>query len=261
MLMNKWVGVLAVLGGSVLMTSGAAAAIIVNDTFTDGGFTDGADALDVAWTPTTGTLSVATDTIIGTGNALAFTSTSTFPISRAPFSPTSLNNVGDSITLSFDMRFTAAPGSNVGGFRWALADSTASKSYVFQYGTGGTNGINYVYFPAVAIGGSNGTGITASGTSGNINDQEKHTLSLTITRLANGVSLLSKVDGAGNHSATHTAASAFTSFDTLLIGEGSINTNWRVDNVVVETVPEPTGLALLGVVGGLLAARRRRRML
>ncbi|MEH2280354.1 MAG: PEP-CTERM sorting domain-containing protein [Nostoc sp.] len=109
----------------------AKAQVFVNDTFTDGGRTNGADPLDISWfeissnfdqtvsTPPQIKLGVVNDPILGTGNALNLDTPSfvTFNSSFLPphfalgtFAPVSLgNNIGDALDLSFDFRFTTQP--------------------------------------------------------------------------------------------------------------------------------------------------------
>ena len=83
-------------------------ATIVNDAFTDGGFTNGSDAMDVPWfKPSGNSLSVANDTTIGTGNALRIPLTGTAVV--APFGqlvPLG-DEVGSTVTLSMDVRISA----------------------------------------------------------------------------------------------------------------------------------------------------------
>jgi len=91
----------------------AGAQVFMNDTFTDGGRTDGADAQDVAWYTTSGgTLSVADNATIGSGNALTF-NPRTVDVNASPKyqqrivgqfgSTATLTNAGDWIKLSFNI--------------------------------------------------------------------------------------------------------------------------------------------------------------
>ncbi|BBD65382.1 hypothetical protein NIES4072_09430 [Nostoc commune NIES-4072] len=109
----------------------AKAQVFVNDTYTDGGRTNGVDPLDISWfeissnfyqtvsTPPQIQLDVVNDPILGTGNALNLDTPSfvSFNSSFLPahfalgtFAPVSLgNNIGDALDLSFDFRFTTEP--------------------------------------------------------------------------------------------------------------------------------------------------------
>jgi hypothetical protein len=109
----------------------AKAQVFVNDTFTDGGRTNGADPLDISWfeissnfdqtvsTPPQIQLSVVDDPILGTGNALNLDTPSFVSFNNTflpahyglgTFAPVSLgNNIGDMLDLSFDFRFTTQP--------------------------------------------------------------------------------------------------------------------------------------------------------
>ncbi|MEH2378204.1 MAG: hypothetical protein V7K27_04755 [Nostoc sp.] len=109
----------------------AKAQVFVNDTFTDGGRTNGTDPLDISWfeissnfyqtvsTPPQIQLGVVDDPILGIGNALNLDTPSflTFNSSFLPphfalgtFAGVSLgNNIGDALDFSFDFRFTTKP--------------------------------------------------------------------------------------------------------------------------------------------------------
>ncbi|MBG1262681.1 hypothetical protein [Nostoc commune] len=130
----------------------------VNDTFTDGGVTNGADPLDISWfglssnlyqrvsTPSRIQLSVVEDQILGSGKALNLDTPSitTYGDSfYAPhyalgtFAPVTLGSEpGDTLYLSFDFRFTTKPststtssevlGFRAGGLRFGLFNSAST---------------------------------------------------------------------------------------------------------------------------------------
>src|SRR5688500_9255999 len=77
-------------------------AIILNDTFTDGDFSAGADAQDAEWFKNTSgsTLSVVNDPAMG-GNALQFGTNPAFRATTAAILTSTLVNNGDFIKLSF----------------------------------------------------------------------------------------------------------------------------------------------------------------
>ncbi|MBG1262680.1 hypothetical protein [Nostoc commune] len=140
-MLNKYLKVL--LSSALLLTVGTSfsekvnAQAFVNDTFTDGGLTNGADPLDISWfgissnfyqtvsTPSQIKLSVVEDQILGSGKALNLDTPSftTYPsydpaVSAAhfalgTFAPVTLGSEpGDTLYLSFDFRFTTKPSTS-----------------------------------------------------------------------------------------------------------------------------------------------------
>ncbi|MCC5608308.1 hypothetical protein LC612_16305 [Nostoc sp. CHAB 5834] len=140
-MLNKYLKVL--LSSALLLTVGTSfsekvnAQAFVNDTFTDGGLTNGADPLDISWfgissnfsqtvsTPSQIQLSVVEDQILGSGKALNLDTPSftTYPsydpaVSAAhfalgTFAPVTLGSEpGDTLYLSFDFRFTTKPSTS-----------------------------------------------------------------------------------------------------------------------------------------------------
>ena len=195
---------------------------------------DSDDPFDAAWTGSGATLSVAADTTFNTGKALNVDVTSSFSGARGAFTSKALPVNGDSITLSFDFRYTAAPTDLAAGIRFGLYNS-AGAGFCVHHGTGGNTGISLVESPSGGFGSGSGTVTFFNGTKTTINDQTKHTVSLKLTRTAAGILATSTVDGV-THSATETTP-VITSFDTVCIANGNQTIDFRLDNVRVEFSP------------------------
>ncbi|MCC5608309.1 hypothetical protein LC612_16310 [Nostoc sp. CHAB 5834] len=161
-MLNKYLKVL--LSSALLLTVGTSfsekvnAQTFVNDTFTDGGLTNGADPLDISWfgissnfsqtvsTPSRIQLSVVEDQILGSGKALNLDTPSitTYNPTVLPphfalgtFAPVNLGSEpGDTLYLSFDFRFTTKPststtssefpGFRAGALRFGLYNSAST---------------------------------------------------------------------------------------------------------------------------------------
>jgi len=251
---------IALLMGIPLIPSKANATTIVDYTFDHTG--------DTAWPRQAwGTDSLVDDSAgLGTGMALSMQATATFPAVWSPTFTTQSLAAGQSITLSFDMRFIAAPVNTGAGFRFAL-ENYGNSSYTFQGGvsaSGGSQSKTFIYFPIDYIAGGNGTSITTSGPSGSISGQGVHHMSLTASVFADRVDLMANYDGS-IYTASDSSATRFTSFNEVEIGEGNMQTSYNIDNVVVSTgvaLPEPS-TCLTFTFGattlvGLLRKRRRR---
>ncbi len=236
-------------------TSSHAATSLVDDQFIDGGFTNGTDALDAAWssqansTPTVG----AFNSTGNTSNALLIDSTATFSGTQGQFTNATPLAIGESITLSFDFRITNAAGNNDAGLRFGL--SSSSNTYAFTLGTGTTTGGNIVQFGANTVGGTNVI-YTPSGAPFAINGTASHTFSLTITRTSGtSLSFLGSVDANTVSAVTSNSISNFT-FNNIILGQGNTTNDFNIDNVnvTVGAIPEPStyaafaGLAALGLV-------------
>jgi len=95
---------------------------------------------------------------------------------------------------------------------------------------------------------------------GTIADFEAHTIVLSLERTAAGVLTSIQVDGGLPFTAEDTL-SPFETFDTFAMTNMRITTEWRIDNVVVESVqiPEPTTALVLAAGTTSLLVRRGRR--
>lgn len=196
---------------------------------------DADDPDDAAWTASGGTLAVADDATMGSGNALGIDATGTFTIARASFAPIALASTGDMLRLSFDFRYTQAPPSTASGLRFGLFNS-AGDGFLVQQGIGGATGWALAEDTAADAGfGAGGTvsGL-ASATRPSINDQEAHAFSLTLTKTSTGIQVSGGADGA---TITFTDTTpVITSFDTLAVRHGNLTTDFAIDNVHVELI-------------------------
>ncbi len=197
-----------------------------------------------------------------------------------------LTTTGDKLTLSFDFRFTTTQAittaGDVSGVRFGLFESIGTATVNNGSGnddndrgyrggfavdgplTGNTSVLGYesgtdgsilsgTDFSATSNG---ATTITAFGTT-------SHNIALSLERTATGLTLRSFYDGTQMQSQEilSTAVGFRTTFNELAIGIGTYNTTgrtFRVDNIDVDLVPEPSAAFLLATSGILCLIRRRR---
>jgi len=261
----------------------ARAAVILNETFTDGDLAFGSDALDgnfVRQAGATHTLSVTPDAVIGGGNALAYSNqvNGTAVVGQMQ-SPAVLGpNVGDQIRFRFDFRMTALPPSPSSSFfRFGLyshgggaitdggSETNGDSGYGDNIGAGGSAGDagwGREAGGSDALLGGLGAGLIPTSVTlvpVDVNETSaRHQIVATITRTPTGIVLMTGFDGTPIDTASDD--SPITSFDEVafrLIGTGAAN----YDNIVVETtpVPEPSVAALAALTVPLFARPRRRR--
>jgi hypothetical protein len=264
------------------------AVVLVNDPFTDGGRTNGADAQDIAWwhTGAVGTFQVQTDPSTSS-SALLRQPGSTFSRFVGFFNGTSGSPsaqslaLGDSITLSFDLRYTAVPSTSNNGLRFGLYNSNLTRQADDFAGNAGNNfngrlgdagyyaGLNFGAAGATnnaifreadtdgsPLGGSEVIGL-GSGFASAVIDTNVHNLALTVTRTATGVNVGYSFDNGTAITRSDTVQNT-TAFDAIYIGHGNDSTAFYVDNVNVAftAIPEPSSIAaIVGIAG--LALRRR----
>ena len=293
---------LAALSVPVLLTGQAHAVVVALDTFENGvnvGETstkgnDAFDPTDLAWFSALdfGVASLQNDIFAGGGSqkALQLASPDTFRRVGAAFASTTLGaNTGDKIVLSFDMRLAETPTANQVGFRFGLYNSAGTSivsdnpqgttqptaqnddfGYVVKISTGAPATLENSITDEPA--GDNPTGGTTVGTViGNaaspvtINDQLKHSFSLTLERAGASLINLSFIAD-GILKTTAVDATPFLTFDTIYFAQGNLSTDFRIDNVRVETIlaavnaaiPEPATLSLAAI--GMAALLRRRHV-
>jgi len=231
---------------------------LLDDPFTDGSRSNatGGDTSGVVWFSTGPSLTVADDSAgIGSGNALRFDGNA-FSKLMAFFQPVTLAAVGQTLSLSFDYRFTVAP-SSTSDFRVGLGSSNNTRQTADGGSTIRYDDWNYGYNTNPGLVGSNtrlcqepagddalggngagqrmpigtaGASITSAAT--------KHTAQLKITRQSDGsLSIESQIDNEAQALATHPAASVLGyTFDEVLIGYGNTSGTIFIDNVrVIQT--------------------------
>ena len=199
------------------------------------------------------------------------------------FTPQTLANTGDKLTLSLTAKVSAVS-SNDGAFRVALLNSndvrvtengtstTAYKSDAFNNyegyaaycradgavpSSGEAFYRRYKSYPILIASGA----VTAVSGSPTINDLDAtadtdFTYAMSIEKTAGGVAVSVNVDGQGWQSVD--PGTAYTTFDTasiFLMG----NTTMTLSSLSVDVVPEPMTISLFATCLGAMAARRRRQ--
>ncbi len=241
------------------------AAIVANDTFDVAGSTgvdDGAtDPLDLGWTASNdGTLTVGNRPAFGGSNAMKNQGGAPYRRNQADLlSTVSLANVGESIFLSLDLETNNAAGlpDAQQGYSLGLSDGT-NGGYFFWIASGTSGGLTIVKDDGSGPF-ANGAGEMnlATGGTGSINtNATAYTLTLGLTRTVNGIMIDADFEGLSNITFEDTSG-IFTEFSTIHNGTGNHSIDWYVDNAVVNVVPEPSAVGLLGL--GILAGLARRR--
>lgn len=286
------------IGWACLFLAGTTQAAILNDTFADGGITNGADVLDTNWFLITGSgaLTAQSDTTTGPNEGVADTAlqhaAATFSGVGGSFTPTTIA-VGETMRLSFDVRFTGTPSNNGAGFRFGLYNSNGGTigtgssgndfGYVIRSGSGTSSGGSVAKEVGGSTGPFGGLDILTLGRytpAPPLGTTSKNYV-MELTRLsATEIGIGFKIDGVtysdsvtegfttDNGSRTRlpsvpmgdepaSGGAAYFTFDEVLIGTGNNATTYRVDNVKLEVVPEPASLAAIGLLGLALGRRRR----
>jgi len=244
--------------------------LIVSDPFTDGSRTNavGGDPLGLVYYmgQTTGTLTVTNDNAgIGTGNALIMTPAADWQKYLAYFGPVTLTNLGDSVTMSFDFRFTSPPTNLTAGFRVGLYNSMGTRQtndasdttvpgpgdrsddvgYGFQFnpGVNSSTGLN-VYSEAAGndiLGGASPSQTANQGTAGSsfyMGAVKHHTTFQIAFQPGGNLALTAQIDNGLAASASIAAGSVLTNvFDELAMEEGGTgnSTPWLIDNLTIST--------------------------
>jgi len=262
----------------------AMATVLVSDPFTDGGRTNGADALDIAWWQTGGTGPLAMFAVQNdpstSSNALFRDPNGGFSSFIGFFGATAQSlAVGDSISLSFDVRFTTLPPATNNTFRFGLYNSQGTQQLDDAPGSTPTfngrvgdagyyAGLNFgtasnlsAFFREVDTGGVLVGGAEVVGVGTNfasvVVDLLPHNLRLIVSRTAVGLDLSYSYDN-GTPVVRSDTTPITTAFDTIVIGQGNAVNPFYIDNVnvVYTPIPEPTlATVLLGTA--CLALRRR----
>ncbi len=234
---------------------GAGLDTIVSDDFEDGnrdGWFKSNDASSYE-------LAVAEDPNLGTGKALLLTNTSTtgrFLI--CPFDPIVLQNPGETIQVSIDVRATTATSSTT-GFRLGLMNSNGTPLIVDETGKAITDD-DYGYFIRMAVAPGSGTlqiwddpGVSTVAGGSNIAkcaetssnyalDGNKHSFVFRVTRLADGSGMQWDLVYDGEKiidSVSGDSDSPVTEFDEFVLASGANGVDFAVDNVVIQTETVP----------------------
>lgn len=249
--------------------------ILIQDGFADGARTNGADANDIAWFYTNTTLpTVVADAGFASGQALDLGIVGGAIHGR--FTPTSLA-VGDSLTLSFNYRLSAA--LNTGDvLRFGLLNTNGSPVTTDTNGSTGLNGyIGYMGYTnpnSNSVTGSRlivdsdatnrffNTGTLTTIATGPAFAAGTNVQSITLTLLRESATEMRVTGNVGGGAFSGLeSASNFTSFDALGFRLNSITTGLRIGdvNVTYTAIPEPASSAALVGAGLLAFAGLRRR--
>ncbi len=294
-------GVVYLVLGSMLLTSTAdsRAALIVDDSWADGGRNNGADALDTNWW--TSTASNAIEVSVG---SLGLVSGSSGRGIHGTFAPQTLTNVGDSLKATFTFTTPATVGSaataafkiglfNTNGNAGLAADLSASSTtpnpiydplpgYMMDYDVE-ASGANIQFREKSPVPGSTGqllgttTGfvnLTGGGNSYVFAPNTSYTGTYSITKTASGIDLTGSLSDSSGVLSTFTSSDSTPSTSTFdLLGFhvnasifGSSNTvntaNNGIDfsNIKIEVTSVPEPTTLLLFgVGAAFLGWARRR--
>lgn len=189
------------------------------------------------------------------------------------------SNVGDSVQLSFDFRFTGSFGADFedNALRFGLYNSNGT-AIVDGYNDGGgtTDNNDQGYYGFIAnlstgdydvaledattgvnpssIGGGSDTNAPLGQAAGFINDTASHSVLLSIARAASGVDITLSVDGSTIVSGNDPTG-LVTSFDEIMLnladGSDAVFNNFSVEAV---SIPEPSTYAMCALMFASFAA-------
>lgn len=245
-----------------------ASTIVVDERFSDGGWTDGADPLDMSWFKSRQDMEVTvfTDSIIAGGNALHVDTVSVAGMPRSNFIVGTFDalalgpRIGDKITFSFDFHFTGTvPADSGSNLRFGVFSSAGTPIASDVYADGQDDPGYAVGFEAsrslfagvikrwvgTDIGGPDGIILptTTSGSPGDLSDTStKHTAEITVQRLTNTSNMIRLEMGGLQATAIDAAPDRFENFSEIVIrGSYKKTLDFAVDNVrvAVHSVPEP----------------------
>jgi len=210
---------------------------------------------------------------IGSGDALQHNPNgNSFRKIIRTYSPFTLSNVGDSIEVNFDLRYpSGSPTANSQGFRFGFYNSNGTLptadgqdltgndfGYYSALGTGGTAG-RFIFETEANgfLGGGTQNQLIAAGTT-TINDASVREVGFSLERVSTGLSIDLSLNGSSILSFIDTTPTTYT-FDQIGIGLGGVSAtddNYRIDNLQLTTIPEPSSLMLLGIaLAGFMAFR------
>ncbi|HSI09325.1 MAG: PEP-CTERM sorting domain-containing protein [Rariglobus sp.] len=262
---------------------------LVNETFADGGRTNGVDAGDIAWyslgaTGQTGNTVVANANFTS-GQAFRFTSTSGNNVAVGNFSAVTLAGVGDYIEFSVQMRFTGTLGT--AGPMIGLFDSKGTYQAADGFGaanfTAVADDVGYKSTKSIpnstsdvviksqnataSFSSANGTTLTTGTSGGAIAANTLYSMLFRVELLAGDQLSITSTFNGGSTVTTTTGALTKTFDEAIFSASGGAGGGGTVDfsslliTTNVSSVPEPsTYAAFCGlVVLGLAAVSRGKR--
>jgi hypothetical protein len=196
--------------------------------------------------------------------------------------------VGETIRLTFDFTWSCATTTGnaqifrvglfdvtnaIGAGNWSASNAIGASAGYYTFirdgnGTGNTARQESYGSVTNTVGPTNGGGtqvaMGSNSTNYNINDNGTVTyqglFEVTRTGASTTTTLFTLMEGLATRfsvSGSQTSGAFVNSFDTVVIKAGASNPTITLDNVKLETIPEPGAAALLGL-GGLFLLRRRR---
>ncbi len=180
--------------------------------------------------------------------------------------------VGDIMTLKFDVQWVSSLPASDSGFRWGFMAWNEDSPLTASSDNG--------YFATVRVGtgtananiqkdNGSGTSFLAGSDVSNLQSTASfsgitavatwYEATFTINRISATQVQLGASFNDVNYTSTTDSTSPFFSFSSVFIGTGGVNPNFRIDNVSLIAVPEPTTALLFGggALLGILFLRRR----
>jgi hypothetical protein len=288
MLLRIFIAIIVV---ALAASQATAAIVIINDSFSDGGRTNGVDPNDAAWFQNNSgdTASVVNDAnaVVNGNFGLSYNAAGTFRGAVAPFPSVTLGAVGsvtEAISLSFDFRMRSTTAAT-NGFRFYLGNSlgspytadgsTTPAGQADDIGLGSRFNIGATPSslaivrdggPPAGSGllGINETYSTLSSNTFSINDQLAHSALLLIRRTSpttvevtatvyDSPGLTGTVLATVTHGGITEAEAGLFTFNQAAIGIGGTANNFSIDNVLVQHPDVIPEPSTLGLLASALA--------
>jgi hypothetical protein len=284
--LNGWVAV-ALAAMALATPTAASAAIVIDDNFsgdTVGGTPANYSTGGVAGGITLGVVNDGNNLATGGGNALSGVVSNSTAYAQRSFTPQTLN-VGDSITMAFDLRISdpASPASGDRIFRFGFYNSAAgSLGFTGRLDTGANGGNTYDIFRSISIFNTttmSGSASLVVGTAADaqLDDNVVRHVTMTISRDAAGAHGTLTVQEGSNApvsigpstGAPLPPSDSYFTLDQFVIGfngtagapgiGGVPPATFLLDNVLITStvVPEPGAICAAAGAATLLMRRRR----
>lgn len=256
---------------------------LVDDRFIDGGVTNGADAKDLSWalytTSASNTPSITSPvpqdntTGLNEGNndfALEVkVAGQGFRGVYGVLSSATTLFVGQSLSLSYDLRFLNGVSNETAGVRFGLYDSLGTASvtddagYLVRMSTGtataSARGWQETGTADTILGGGDLTEVTVgSGTGYTSLTTTTVNIGLVLTMVTGTTMRMDLYQNNNKVWTTTDTTSIYRKFDTIAIGTGGNIYDYRIDNILLTgVVPEPSSFGVVAGAGLFIIRRRR----